>query len=160
MWRKNEMPILSDKMRDKTLLVKGKFDANILQYVRVTLDMPKPTRNGQMGPQCFQLIPTVHSAVRISRKFQQIGHTTFVRAWRLSRSRMFARGTKKLFWKLIVEHGKAALGSLARGFVLNHIPVFGQKRVFDSYDIGDNPIRRQTDVRDIYRARSQNRLQP
>src|SRR4029453_16136541 len=35
---------------------------------------------------------------------------------------MFARATKILFWKLIAEHGKAALGSLARGFVLNHIP--------------------------------------
>jgi hypothetical protein len=40
--------------------VKGKFDANILQYVRLTLDMPKPTRNRQMGPQCFQLILVKH----------------------------------------------------------------------------------------------------
>ena len=148
MWRKNEMPILSDKMCDQTLLVKGKFDANILQYVRLTLDMPKPTRNRQMGPQCFQLIPTVHSAVRISCKFQQTGHTTFVRVRRLSRSRMFARATKILFWKLIAEHGKAALGSLARGFVLNHIPVFGQKPVLNTQYVCHNPVHRLAHARE------------
>jgi len=45
MWGKNETPILSDEMRDQTLLVKGKLDANILQKIWLTLDMPNRTRN-------------------------------------------------------------------------------------------------------------------
>src|SRR6266446_941294 len=49
-------------------------------------------------------------------------------------------------WKLFAKHWISALRLLSRGFVLNHIPVFGQEPVFNSYDVGNNPVRRQAGV--------------
>src|ERR1700753_777156 len=41
--------------------------------------------------------------------------------------------------ELISEHGIAALGLLPRGFVLKHIPMFGELAILETYDIRSNP---------------------
>ena len=51
MWCEDATLVLSDKMGGQTLLVKRKFDSNILQYIRSSLGMPKHTCDRQM---CLQ----------------------------------------------------------------------------------------------------------
>ena len=49
--------------------------------------------------------------------------------------------------KLVSEHGEAALGRLARGLVLNHIPMLHENPIFHSNYIRRNPVHRQADTR-------------
>src|SRR5690349_1874387 len=49
--------------------------------------------------------------------------------------------------ELVCKHRISALGLLFRRFVLDHIPVFRQNAVFESHDVGNNPVRRQAGVR-------------
>jgi len=50
--------------------------------------------------------------------------------------------------KRFAEHGKAALGRLARGLVLNHIPVLHEKPILHSNDVRGNPVRGKTNPRE------------
>ena len=68
----------------------------------------------------------------------QLPHIFLLRRCALHRHCMKRSRTKR-----IAEHGKAALGSLARGFVLNHIPVLGQKPVLDTQYVCHNPVHRE-----------------
>jgi AraC-like DNA-binding protein len=49
--------------------------------------------------------------------------------------------------KLVSEHGEAALGRLARGLVLNHIPMLHENPISHSNYIRRNPVHRQADTR-------------
>src|SRR6266478_2131620 len=68
--RENETLILSYEMCDQSFLMKRKFDSNILQNIRLALNMPNPTRNRQICFQRSQIIPTVNSPMRLGCKFQ------------------------------------------------------------------------------------------
>jgi hypothetical protein len=45
--------------------------------------------------------------------------------------------------ELVAEHRQAAPRLLARGLVLDHVPVLGQLAVLEAHDIHHDPVRRQ-----------------
>jgi hypothetical protein len=59
----------------------------------------------------------------------------------------WARNTQRLTPKLVAEYGKAALGRLARGLVLNHIPVLHENPIVHSKYVRHNPVHGHSEVR-------------
>ena len=46
--------------------------------------------------------------------------------------------------ELVPKHGHSTLGFVFGSFVLNYVPVLGENVVFDTENVGHNPVHRQT----------------
>src|SRR6266481_5700010 len=107
-------------------------------------------RNDWAGPgrslQLCRLLITNH--VKVALDCSRLAYNSGSTAHAMSPLGSWGHNTRRLTPKLVAEHRKAALGRLARGLVLNHIPVLHENPVLHSNDVRRDPVHGKANPRE------------
>jgi hypothetical protein len=67
-------PVFPDEVSDQVLTVELSNHLNILEHIRLALEVPERARDREVGSYLVELAPTFDSAMSFDREFEQVVH--------------------------------------------------------------------------------------